>query len=310
MSWLKKITNKLSLSSNKLKNSISKVLFNYKIDSDIIEEIEDILIQSDLGITLATQISNTLLKKKFNKKNNLTDVLKIIAYEIECSLKPLEKSITINTKYKPHIILFVGVNGTGKTTTIGKLGKIFKQNYNKKVMFVAGDTFRPAAIEQLKTWGNYSNIHTIYSNIGSNPSGLVFDSINQARKNNIEVLLIDTAGRLQNKTMLMNELTKIIRSIKKYDQDAPHNCILVLDATTGQNAFDQVNTFTNIAKVNGIIMTKLDGTAKGGILVSISNKYNLPIHYIGLGEKINHLSTFSAQSFSQALVGLNISHNN
>ncbi len=300
VSWYSRLKKGLQRSSSSLTNGIASIFTQRKLDEDMLQDLEDILIQSDLGVETATSITQKLTEDRFDKTITPEEVRSLLAHEVEKVLTPVAQELTIDSSHKPHVILVVGVNGAGKTTTIGKLTQKFIKE-DKKVILAAGDTFRAAAIEQLKVWGERSNVEVISRKIGSDASGLAYDAVKEAQEAKADVLMIDTAGRLQNKNTLMDELEKIIRVIKKVDDSAPHSVLLVLDATTGQNALSQVEVFGKVAGVTGIIMTKLDGTARGGILVSIAQKYKIPIHAIGIGEGIDDLQHFDPQEFAKAL---------
>ena len=271
------------------------------LDDYMLEQLEDLLISSDMGVDTAVQITANLAEGRFGKKLSTAEIKTALAEEIAQIMGPVARPLPIYNK-KPQVILVVGVNGSGKTTTIGKLASQFKQA-GKSVMIAAGDTFRAAAVGQLMVWGERAGVPVMTAPEGSDPASLAFDAMTQAEADDADLLMIDTAGRLQNRTDLMEELAKIIRVIRKKDPSAPHNTILVLDATTGQNALNQVEVFQKLADVSGLIMTKLDGTAKGGVLVSLADKFALPIHAIGVGEQIDDLDAFDPQEFANALTG-------
>ncbi|MDB4115876.1 signal recognition particle-docking protein FtsY [Planktomarina sp.] len=271
------------------------------LDDDMLEQLEELLISSDMGVDTAVRIAANLAEGRFGKKLSTADIKMALSQEIVRVMEPVARPLPIYEK-TPQVILVVGVNGSGKTTTIGKLASQFKKA-GKSVVIAAGDTFRAAAVEQLKVWGDRAGVPVLTAPQGSDPASLAFDAMTQAENDGVDLLMIDTAGRLQNRTDLMEELAKIVRVIKKKDPTAPHNTLLVLDATTGQNTLNQVEVFQKLADVSGLIMTKLDGTAKGGVLVSLADKFALPIHAIGVGEQIDDLDAFDPQDFANALTG-------
>ena len=286
----------------KIIKSVEKVTKRRKLDDTMLTEIEDLLISSDLGVATSSFIVEKIKKENFSKELDITQLKQLISSEIY-EIMNAPKTITEIKNDQLNIWLFVGVNGSGKTTTIGKIAKQEKENGNK-VILAAADTFRAAAVEQLSIWSERAGIPMIKGEEKSDPASVVYKAIEESKRGKYDLLLIDTAGRLQNKTDLMEELEKIIRVIKKQDPTAPHNCIIVLDATSGQNVNSQVEIFSKTAGLTGIIMTKLDGTARGGVLVSVTNKFNLPIYRIGLGEKIDDLEIFDPKLFSKVIVGL------
>jgi fused signal recognition particle receptor len=299
--WFSRLKEGLSKSSKTITGSITAIFTKRKLDKETLQELEDTLIQADLGIAVAERIIAAVSHGRYDKEVDPEDVKKILAAEVAKVLKPVEVPFNFGAE-KPYVILVVGVNGSGKTTTIGKLGSIAASE-DFKVMFAACDTFRAAAVEQLTVWGERVGATTMSAPIGADAAGLAFDALKQAREDGTDILFIDTAGRLQNKAYLMDELDKVVRVIKKMDPAAPHAVLLVLDATTGQNALAQAEIFTKVAGVTGLIMTKLDGTARGGILVAIAEKFKLPIHAIGVGETIEDLQPFDAEAFSRAIAG-------
>jgi fused signal recognition particle receptor len=301
--WLSRLTSGLSRSSQKVSESITGIFTRKKLDAQTLEELEEALIESDLGLKVSADICARIAKDRYDKEITEEEVRGVLARHVTEILLPLAKPIEVRAFPRPHVILVVGVNGTGKTTTIAKLGRWF-QEQDYSVMFAAGDTFRAAAVEQLKVWGSRLNVPVISGKVGADAAGLAFDAFTQARATGVDVLLIDTAGRLQNKSDLMAELAKIRRVCQKIDERVPHDTLLVLDATTGQNALSQIEVFSNIAQVTGLVMTKLDGTARGGILVAAADKYKLPIHALGVGEQMDDLRPFSAEEFGLALAGL------
>ncbi len=301
-SWFQRLASGLKRSSDQLTGSIAAVFTKRKLDAAMLDELEDILIQADFGVDMATHVTDVLRRDRFDKDIGDDEVRAVLAAEVAAALEPVAQPLVIDTGAKPFVILMVGVNGTGKTTTIGKLASLYA-GQGKKVMLAAGDTFRAAAIEQLQVWGDRTGAPVIKKPAGSDASGLAYEAVERATAEGTDVLLIDTAGRLQNRDELMSELEKIIRVIKKVAPEAPHATLLTLDATTGQNALNQVEIFGKRAGVTGLVMTKLDGTARGGILVAIARKFGLPVHFIGVGEGVDNLEPFAAADFASAIVG-------
>tara|TARA_B100001123_G_scaffold386629_1_gene461230 strand:+ start:786 stop:1700 length:915 start_codon:yes stop_codon:yes gene_type:complete len=292
----------LSKSSKSLSSGLNDLIFKKKINENTLNELEDFLIQSDVGVESAKELKEKFSNTKVNPKESGKDeIFKIFSNYVSEILKPLEKNLQDIKANKPSVILIAGVNGVGKTTTIGKLGKILGHN-NKKIVLGAADTFRAAAVNQLSAWAKKINADIIKSDEGADPASVAYKALEYAKKNNFDYLLIDTAGRLQNKKNLMDEFKKITEVVKKIDSDAPHETFLILDATTGQSAINQVEEFQKITPVTGIIMTKLDSTAKGGILLAIGKKFKLPIVALGMGEKEDDLQIFNAQHYSNALM--------
>jgi fused signal recognition particle receptor len=301
-SWWNRLSGGLKKSSSSLGTAISDLVTKRKLDNVALDEIEEALIRADLGIATAARISDVIGQGRYAQNPDADALKAIIAGEVEKVLVPVAHPLKIEGA-KPFVILVAGVNGSGKTTTIGKLASKFVEE-GRKVMLAAGDTFRAAAIEQLKIWGGRVGAKVIAREQGSDAAGIAFDAVAEAKADGVDVLLIDTAGRLQNRAELMTELEKIIRVMKKVDASAPHAVLLVLDATVGQNAISQVEAFGKTAGVTGLVMTKLDGTARGGILVAIAEKFKLPVHFIGVGEGIDDLQPFTARDFARAMAGL------
>lgn len=305
LGWFSRLKQGLKKSSSALTEGITGIFTKKRLDASTLEELEDLLIMSDLGVAVSARVCERLAKNRFDKSISAEEVQQALAEEIGEIMGDVAKPLEVNGENTPHVILIVGVNGAGKTTTIGKMAKQFK-NQGKSVMLAAGDTFRAAATQQLQIWGQRNNIPVVVGKEGCDAAGLIYDAIEKARNTNTDILMVDTAGRLQNKGYLMDELKKIIRVISKFDQTAPHNTVLILDATTGQNAVLQTEVFLEMAGITGIIMTKLDGTARGGVLVACAEKFRLPIHAIGVGETIDDLQPFDASDFSKMLVGVDI----
>jgi fused signal recognition particle receptor len=300
-SWWKRLSGGLKRTSASLGGAISDLVTKRKLDADTLEELESELIRADLGPAFATRIADVLRDARYEKGIAPDEVRALLAVEVEKVLAPVAKPLEITAT--PFVILMSGVNGSGKTTTIGKLAAKFRAE-GKKVMLVAGDTFRAAAIEQLKIWGDRTGATVIARAPGSDPASLAFEAITAAKTDGTDIVLVDTAGRLQNRTELMNELEKMVRVMRKVEPAAPHAVLLVLDATVGQNALSQVEIFGKVAGVTGLVMTKLDGTARGGILVAIAERFKLPVHFIGVGEGVDDLSPFTARDFARAVAGI------
>jgi fused signal recognition particle receptor len=300
-SWWQRLSGGLKRSSSALGSAISDLVSKRKLDAAAIDDLKNELIRVDLGVETAARITKALSEGRYEKDIAEDEIKTVLAGEIEKSLAGVAKPLEVTAR--PFVILVVGVNGSGKTTTIGKLAARYRAQ-GKSVLLAAGDTFRAAAIDQLKIWGARSGASVVARAPGSDPAGLMFDAVTQARNESIDIVIADTAGRLQNRAELMGELEKIVRVIRKVSPDAPHAVLLVLDATVGQNALSQVETFGKIAGVTGLVMTKLDGSARGGILVALATKFGLPVHFIGVGEGIDDLNDFTARDFARALVGL------
>ncbi len=289
-------------SASNITSGLREIILKKEIDDSTLDKIEDFLISSDVGVDAASEIKDIIAQKKIDPKNDpVNEVNKILSDYIISTMKPLEKNDFFQNKSKLNIVLISGVNGVGKTTTIGKIGKIFKEN-GSKVVLSASDTFRAAAIDQLDKWAKKIDVEIIKSDPGSDPASVAFKAIQHAKDKNLDQVIIDTAGRLQNKKNLMDEYRKIANVAKKIDNEAPHQVILILDATSGQNVINQVDEFNKIIPLTGLIMTKLDGTAKGGILLALAKKYNLPIIGLGLGEKEDDLQIFDAEKFAKAFI--------
>jgi len=301
--WFQKLKTGLFKSSEKISQGVKKIFVNKKLDIQTLNDLEELLIMADLGPSAAEKLTAELANEKFDKNIKPEEVKTFLAKKIEETLVDVAKPLILNNSKTPSVVLVVGVNGTGKTTTIGKLAYQYS-NEGKKIMIAACDTFRAAAVEQLQIWAERSNAEFVKSSQGCDSAGLAYEALEKARSKKIDVLFIDTAGRVQNRTELMEELAKIIRVIRKLDPESPHHCLLTLDATTGQNAVSQVEIFKEIAEISGLIVTKLDGSAKGGILLSLAEKFSLPVHAIGVGEKIEDLQSFEAQEFAKSLMGL------
>jgi fused signal recognition particle receptor len=301
-SWWRRLSGGLKRTSASIGDAITGLITKRKLDADTIGELEELLIKADLGLDAAGKIAAAVGHGRYDKAITPQEVKAILADEVEKLLAPVAQPLTLDATAKPFVILVVGVNGSGKTTTIGKLAAKFAAD-RRSVILAAGDTFRAAAIDQLKIWGERTKSPVIARPNGADAAGLAFDALTEARTRGTDVLIVDTAGRLQNKAELMDELQKIVRVMKKIDPSAPHAVLLVLDATVGQNALSQVEQFSKVAGVTGLVMTKLDGTARGGILVAIATKFQLPVHYIGVGESIEDLAPFAAKDFARAIAG-------
>jgi fused signal recognition particle receptor len=300
-SWWRRLSGGLRRTSSSLGSAVTGLASKRKLDAETLEELENELIRADLGLDFAARIAEVLSEGRFEKTIASDEVRAVLAGEIEKVLLPVAKPLEITAR--PFVILVAGVNGSGKTTTIGKLAARFRTE-RRSVMLVAGDTFRAAAIDQLKIWAARTSATVMAHEPGADAAGLAFDAITEAKAQGIEIVLIDTAGRLQNRAELMGELEKMVRVIRKVEPTAPHAVLLVLDATVGQNALSQVEIFGKIASVTGLVMTKLDSTARGGILVAVADKFGLPVHFIGIGESVDDLAPFTARDFARAVVGL------
>jgi fused signal recognition particle receptor len=303
--WWHRLAGGLKRSSSALGGAIAHVVAKRQLDAATIDEIEDALIRADLGTETAARIATELRYGRFSTSITPDEIKAVVAAEVEKALTPVARPLLIDAAKKPFVVLVAGVNGSGKTTTIGKLAAKFRAE-GHSVMLAAGDTFRAAAIDQLKIWADRTGADFIAREAGADAAGLVFDAVTAAKERGVDILLVDTAGRLQNRTELMGELEKIVRVMKKVDASAPHAVLLVLDATVGQNALSQVEVFQKVVGVTGLAMTKLDGTARGGILVAIAAKFGVPVHFVGVGESVDDLAPFSAAEFARAMVGLDI----
>lgn len=300
--WWQRLSGGLKRTSASIGGAVADLVAKRKLDQTMLDDIEEVLIRADLGVDSAANIAAAVGEGRYDKSITPEEVKAVVAAEVEKVLAPVAKPLVIGAE-KPFVVLVVGVNGSGKTTTIGKLAARLRDE-GRSVILAAGDTFRAAAIDQLSVWGGRSGAPVIARAPGADAAGLAFDALTEARGEAIDVLLIDTAGRLQNKAVLMEELEKIVRVMKKVDPTTPHAVLLVLDATVGQNALSQVEVFRDIAGVTGLVMTKLDGTARGGILVAVAAKFGLPVHFIGVGEGIEDLAPFSARDFARAIAGI------
>ena len=301
--WFGRLRQGLSKSSTRLNEGINVIFRRRRLDTEALEELEELLIGSDMGTGVSGEVVAALRRTRFNQEVSPDEVRSALAEEVIKLVERVQRPLRPDPTKKPFVVLVVGVNGSGKTTTIGKLAKQYAGE-DKRVLLAAGDTFRAAAVEQLQIWGERAGCPVLTRPTGSDAAGLAFDALTQARAEAADILLIDTAGRLQNKADLMAELQKIVRVLKKVDPAAPHAVLLVLDATVGQNAHAQAEIFREVVGVTGIVMTKLDGTAKGGVLVSLAEKYGIPIHAIGIGEGAEDLRPFDARSYARSLVGL------
>jgi fused signal recognition particle receptor len=301
-SWWQRLSGGLKRTSASIGGAVADLVAKRKLDQAMLDEIEEVLIRADLGVDSAARIAAAVGEGRYDKSITPEEVKTVVAAEVEKVLAPVAQALAVD-EHKPFVVLVVGVNGSGKTTTIGKLAAKLRGE-GRSVMLAAGDTFRAAAIDQLNVWGGRSGAPVIARAPGADAAGLAFDALTEARGEGIDVLLIDTAGRLQNKAVLMDELEKIVRVMKKVDPATPHAVLLVLDATVGQNALSQVEVFRDIAGVTGLVMTKLDGTARGGILVAVAAKFGLPVHFVGVGEGIDDLAPFDARDFARAIAGI------
>jgi fused signal recognition particle receptor len=302
-SWWKRLSEGLGRTASALGSGITSIFTTRKLNAETLQDLEDILIQADLGVEVSARIVEQIGRERFDKTVSPDEIKNALADEVEAVLKPVAQPLRVDPQQKPFVILMVGVNGSGKTTTIGKLAAKFSAE-GQSVLLAAGDTFRAAAIDQLKIWADRTGSSFLGREQGGDAAGLAFDALTAARSEGRDIVMIDTAGRLQNKQGLMDELSKIVRVIRKVDAGAPHATLLVLDATVGQNAINQVDVFRQVAGVTGLVMTKLDGTARGGILVALAARFGLPVHFIGVGEGIDDLEPFEARDFARAIAGL------
>ena len=302
-SWFRRLNDGLARSSGRLVNGITTLFTERKLDDRTLEELEDLLITADLGVATASRLTAALGREKFERDVTDREVRESFAGSIVEILEPVARPLTIDSSLRPHVVLVCGVNGSGKTTTIGKLARYWIGE-GRSVWLAAGDTFRAAAIEQLTVWGERAGVPVVARPAGSDPAALAFDAVTRARDAGADVLLIDTAGRLQNRSELMDELAKVVRVIGRQQPGAPHDCVLVLDGTVGQNAHNQVRVFQEMVAVSGLIVTKLDGSARGGVVVALASAFGLPIHAVGVGEQAEDLRPFDARVFARSLMGL------
>jgi fused signal recognition particle receptor len=301
-SFFSRLKEGLSRSTQKLSGSITAVFKKRRLDDEALEELEDLLISADLGTEVARKVIAAFRRSRFGKEVTDDEIKQALAEEIAAILAPVAHPLELDPVHRPHVVMVVGVNGTGKTTTIGKLAQTYREQ-GKRAVMAAGDTFRAAAVEQLQIWGERTGTPVVAGGRNADSAGLAFDALTRAKTDNADVLLIDTAGRLHNKAALMDELAKIIRVLRKQDPTAPHSVLLVLDATTGQNAIQQVKVFKEMVAVTGLVVTKLDGSARGGIVVALAESFGLPVHAVGVGEKAGDLRPFDAGEFARGLVG-------
>jgi len=301
--WLARLKSGLARSSSKISDGIGSIFSKRKLDGETVEALEDLLITADLGVETAAELAGAIAATRFEREASPEAVRAVLAERIAEILEPVARPLALDPARRPSVVLVVGVNGTGKTTTIGKLAKAWRGE-GKSVVLAAADTFRAAAIDQLRVWGERTGSPVVAGAPGADPAGLAFDALTRARAENADALLVDTAGRLHNRAELMAELEKIVRVIAKVDASAPHHRVLVLDATVGQNAHAQVETFARMIDITGLIVTKLDGTARGGVIVALAKRFGLPVHAVGVGEGVDDLRPFEARAFARALVGL------
>ncbi len=301
--WFRRLKDGLARTSTRIADGIGAIFTKRKLDDATLEELETLLIQADLGVDTAEQLTTGLRRERFGQEVSAEEVREHLAREIAKILAPVARPLAPQPARRPHVVLVVGVNGSGKTTTIGKLARNWRAE-GKRVLIAAGDTFRAAAVEQLQVWGDRAGVPVMSAAPGADAAGLAYDALVRARAEDADILVIDTAGRLQNKAGLMEELRKVVRVLKKLDPDAPHDCVLVLDATVGQNAHQQVEIFKEMVGITGLAMTKLDGTAKGGVVVALAQRFGLPVYAVGVGEGADDLRAFDAGVFARSLMGL------